>query len=42
MKIETLRSALTERAGKFYNIADLHPDFTILFDNGRPLPDDTR
>ena len=34
--------SLTERVGKFYNAADLHPISTILFDNGKPLPDDTQ
>jgi hypothetical protein len=42
MKIEILRSALTEREGKFYNAADLHKISTILFDNGKPLPDVTQ
>ena len=41
MKVEILRSALTERVGKFYNAADLHLISTILFDNGKPLPGDT-
>jgi len=35
-------SALTERAGKFYNAADLHKISTILFDNRKPLPDKTQ
>ncbi len=40
MKIEILRSVLTERDGKFFNVADLHKFSTITFDNGHPLPDE--
>jgi hypothetical protein len=41
MKIDILRSSLTDREGKFYNAADRNKISTILFDNGKPLPDDT-
>jgi hypothetical protein len=40
MKIEILRSALTEQEGKFYNTTGLHKISTIMFDNGKPLLDD--
>jgi hypothetical protein len=33
---------LTERERKFYNAAGLDKISTILFDNGKPLPDDTQ
>lgn len=40
MKVEIKRTPLSEREGKFFNVADLHKISTITFNNGDPLTDE--
>jgi hypothetical protein len=40
MRIDILRSQLSEREGMFFNAADLHKISTITFQNGHPLTDE--
>ena len=39
MKIDIASSELHQREGKFFNAADLHKICTLIFNNGKPLPD---
>jgi hypothetical protein len=39
LKIDIMRSELTQREGMFFNAADLHKISTLTFNNGNPLPE---
>ncbi len=40
MKLEIASSELHKREGKFFNAADLHTISTLIFNNGKPLPEE--
>jgi hypothetical protein len=40
LRIDIVRSQLTDREGKFFNAADLHTICAFTFANGRPLPEE--
>ena len=40
LRIDIVRSQLTDREGKFFNAADLHTICAFTFANGKPLPEE--
>jgi hypothetical protein len=40
MRVDIVRSQLTDREGKFFNAADLHTICAFTFANGKPLPEE--
>jgi hypothetical protein len=40
LRIDIVRSQLTQREGKFFNAADLHTICAFTFANGKPLPEE--